>query len=83
MSISLNLGGGEENKQTICPRKQRNTIDSISKIKTKILNGFRRKKKMAAIFFDIEKAYDKVNKEITFELLENMGIQGRMMEFIT
>ena len=31
------------------------------KITTKILNGFRRKEKTAAIFFDIEKAYDKVN----------------------
>ena len=37
-------------------RKQRSTIDSISKIKTKILNGFMRKKKTATIFFDIEKA---------------------------
>ena len=34
------------------------------------------------VFFDIEKAYDKVNREKTFEQLENMGKQGRMMEFI-
>ena len=34
-------------------RKQRSTIDAISKI----LDGNRRKKKTAAIFFDIEKIY--------------------------
>ena len=38
-------------------RKKRSTIDAISKI----LDGFRKKEKIAAIFFDIEKAYDKVN----------------------
>ena len=53
-------------------RKQRSTIDVISKI-TKILDGFRRKKKTAVIFFNIEKAYDKVNRDKTMEQLENTG----------
>ena len=39
--------------------KQRSTIDAISKITTKLFNGFRKKEKTAAIFFDMEKAYDK------------------------
>ena len=52
-------------------------------ITTKILNGFRRKEKTAAIFFYIKKVYDKVNREKTLEQLENMGIQGKVMEFIT
>ena len=63
-------------------RKQRNTIDAISKITTKILEGFRRREKTAAIFFDIEKAYDKINRESTFDQLEKMGVQGRMMDTI-
>ena len=33
-------------------------------------------------FFDIEKAYDKVNIDKTLEQLENMGIQGSMLSFI-
>ena len=37
---------------------------------------------MATIFFDILKVYDKVNREKTLEQIENMRIQGRMMEFI-
>ena len=42
-------------------RKQRSTIDAISKITTKFLSKFKRKDITKAIFFDIEKAYDKVN----------------------
>ena len=37
-------------------------------------------KKIAGIFFDIEKAFDKINKNKTFEQIEKMGIQGRMNE---
>ena len=48
-------------------RKQRSTIDAISKITTKTPYGFGRKEKTVAIFFDIEKAYDKVNREKTLE----------------
>ena len=54
-------------------RKQRSTIDVISKITTKILDGFRRKEKIAAIFFDIQKAYDKFNRDKKQEQLENKG----------
>ena len=63
-------------------RKQRTTLDAISKITTKILDGFRRKEKTAAIFFDIKKACDKVNRDKTLEQLENMGTQRRMLRFI-
>ena len=43
--------------------KQRSTIDTISKITIIIINGFRIKQRTSAIFFDIEKAYDKINRE--------------------
>ena len=48
----------------------------------KILDGFRRKKKTATIFFDIKKAYDKIDREKTIELLENIEIPGRRMKLI-
>ena len=59
-------------------RKQRSTIDARSKT----FDGFRREEKTAAIFFDIEKACDKVNREKTLEQLENIGIQEIMMKLI-
>ena len=34
--------------------------------------------KIAAIFFDIEKVCNKINRNKTFEQLENMGIWERM-----
>ena len=38
--------------------------------------------KTAAIFFNIEKAYHKINRNKTFKQLENMGMPTQMMEFI-
>ena len=61
-------------------RKQSSTIDTISKITTIILDGFKKKEKIAAIFFDIKKAYDKVNREKILEQLEKIRIQGRMIK---
>ena len=61
-------------------RKQRNTIDAISKITTKILDEFSRKEKTTAIFFDIKKTYGKVNREKILQQRENMEIQGRRIE---
>ena len=58
-------------------RKQRNTIGVISNITTKIIDIFWRKEKTEAIFFDIEIAYDKFNREKTLEQLENMGVQSK------
>ena len=37
-------------------------MDTISTI---ILDGFRRKEKTAAIFFNIKKVYDKVNRPVS------------------
>ena len=62
--------------------KKRSTIDAMSKVTTKILDGFRRKKKTSTIFFNIKIVIDKINRNKTFEELEKMGIQGRMMDFI-
>ena len=48
-------------------KKQRSTIDAVSKLTAKILHGFRRKKKTATIFFGIKKTYDNVKRNKTFE----------------
>ena len=54
----LILGEGEKkDDKQFNFRNQRSTIDVLSKVTTK--NGFR-KQKMAIIFFNIKKVYDKV-----------------------
>ena len=46
--------------------------------------GFRKQRhnRRNIIFFYIEKAFDKVNREKTLKQPENIGIQERMMDFI-
>ena len=51
-------------------RKQRSTIDTISKITIIILDRFK-KKKTAAIFFGIEKVYNKVKSDKTLDQVEH------------
>ena len=53
-------------------RKQISTLDTISKINNK--NGFKRKEKTVEIFYDIEKAYNKINRNKTLKQLEKTGI---------
>ena len=53
-------------------RKQRCTIGAISKL-TKIFDGFRRKEKTTVILFDIEKAYDIINRNKTTREHGNTG----------
>ena len=70
--------GKEENRWQFGYRKQRCTLDTISKLKTKILDGFRRRKKATAIFIDFAKSAERKN----MKQLDNMGIQERMVELI-
>ena len=51
--------------------------DTTPKITTKILNGLRREQKSAATFFNIQKAYDKINRNKTFEQLDISLRRGR------
>ena len=51
-------------------------------MKTKILDEFQRKEETAAIFFNTEKVDEKLNRERTFEQLENVRIQEIMLDFI-
>ena len=44
--------------------------------------GLEKRKKTAAVFFDIEKTFNKINRNKTFEKLEKIVIQERIMEFI-
>ena len=61
-------------------KKKHNILNN--KNNNKNSQGIRRYEKTAAIFFDIKKVYDKVNKEKKLEQLEKRGIQGKMAKFI-
>ena len=60
------VSGKEKNDRQIGFRKRRSTIEAISKLTTKILNRFLKNEKTVAIFFDIDKVYNKINRNKTF-----------------
>lgn len=63
-------------------RKQRSTTDCLAILETNILNSFASKQHLIAIFFDIEKAYDRTWRDGILNELYRFGIRGNMLHFI-
>ena len=63
-------------------RPGKNTTDPIAALTTDILNGFNDSKTTTAVFFDLEKAFDTVNRYTIITNLTMMGIHGKMLKFI-
>ena len=60
-----------------------NTTHAIYNLQTQICNSFRNNKIDAAIFIDLKKAFDTVNHNMLFSKLENIGIRGISLKWIT
>lgn len=63
-------------------RKFRGTSDALLRISQDIFNGFNSKEHTAALFVDVEKAYDSVWRDGLMHKLWDMGITGRMWSWI-
>ena len=63
-------------------RKKHSTHDHLIRLQTEISNAFRKNQLVAGIFIDIEKAYDMVCRHGLLVKAYNMGIKGRMFNFI-
>ena len=63
-------------------RPNRSTMDPIASLTTNILNGFAERRNTAAIFFDLEKAFDTVDRGYILKNLQDMGIHEQMLTFI-
>ena len=63
-------------------RKFRGTTDALLRITQDIYNGFNDKEHTAALFIDIEKAYDSVWREGLMYKLHGLGIRGRIWSWI-
>ena len=63
-------------------RKGRCTLDHLVRLETYIREAFLRKKRLIAVFFDLEKAYDTTWKYGIMKDLYDMNIRGRMPLFI-
>ncbi|MEN8173077.1 MAG: reverse transcriptase domain-containing protein [Chloroflexota bacterium] len=63
-------------------RRERSTIDQLVRLESKIRDTFVKKQHMAAVFFDLEKAYDTTWKYGILSDLAEMGLRGRLPIFI-
>ena len=63
-------------------RQGRTTIDPIAALTTDILNGYKDGKTTTAVFFDFEKAFDTISRNTIVNNLYQMGVHGRMLNFI-
>ena len=63
-------------------RPGRCTMDPIAALTTDILDGFSDSKTTTAIFFDLEKAFDTISRHTIITNLTNMGVHGKILNFI-
>ena len=63
-------------------RSKRCTTDHLDRLETVIREAFIRNEHLAAIFFDLEKAYDTMSKYGMMRDLHDLGLKGRLPHFI-
>ncbi|KAG1658849.1 RNA-directed DNA polymerase from mobile element jockey [Nymphon striatum] len=63
-------------------RRNRSTIDHLVRFETLVREAFVRREHLAAVFFDLEKAYETTWKYGILRDLFNSGLRGRMPIFI-
>ncbi|KAG1682981.1 RNA-directed DNA polymerase from mobile element jockey [Nymphon striatum] len=63
-------------------RRHRSTIDHLVRFETLVREAFVRREHLAAVFFDLEKAYETTWKYGILRDLFNSGLRGRMPIFI-
>ncbi|KAG1686575.1 putative RNA-directed DNA polymerase from transposon BS [Nymphon striatum] len=69
-------------KNTLCNIRNRSTIDHLVRFETLVREAFDRREHLAAVFFDLEKAYETTWKYGILRDLFNSGLRGRMPIFI-
>jgi Reverse transcriptase (RNA-dependent DNA polymerase) len=64
-------------------RKQRSTTDQLVRLESFVREAFVRGEHVVSVFFDLEKAYDTTWKYGILKDLQNVGLKGRLPEFIS
>ena len=63
-------------------RKDRSTLDPLLRLSSHIQHGFSNRCQTIGVFFDLEKAYDTTWKYGIIKRFHEMGIRGKMLNFI-
>ena len=64
-------------------RKGRSTTDHLVRLESFIRDAFIKKEHVVSVFFDLEKAYDTTWKYGIMKDLQDLGLKGRLPEFIS
>ena len=62
--------------------KNKSTLNNLVELQQEIHNSFSNNEYMVAIFLDIKKAYDSVNRIKLMEIIEQAGIEGNILKYI-
>ena len=63
-------------------RKGRSTADALVKVSNEAEKALSRKEVMVIVYFDIEKAYDSMWREGLLIKMQDMGIGGRLYNWV-
>lgn len=63
-------------------RKNRSCIDNLVLLEDALQKGFAQRQHTVAIFFDLEKAFDRTRKYCVIKQLHDWGLRGKMLTFI-
>ena len=63
-------------------RSERSTNDNLVRLETFIRDAFVKKEHVVAVFFDLEKAYDTTWKYGILRDLHELGVKGRLANFL-
>lgn len=64
-------------------RKFRQTYDNLAALEGEVLSAFCQKNQVAAVFFDLSKAYDVTWKTNILQCLKDQKIDGKMLQFLS
>ena len=65
------------NKQQFGFQSKKSTLDALTEVTAFIHNGIDNSKPIIGAFLDVSKAFDSVDYNILFEVLENYGLGGK------
>ena len=63
-------------------RKRRTTIDNLIVLQQEIHGSFKKNEYCVAVFLDIKKAYDSVDREKLIKMLKERGLKGNCMMYL-
>ena len=63
-------------------RRKKSTLNNLIELQNVIHEAFNRKEMLLAVFLDVKKAYDCVEREQLYEILKGKGLSGKILDWL-